>query len=96
MAHKVAVQFSVLFESDGTSTSIQINLATKPVTLTPNITGGTIDAVSLASATDAVSLYSDWEGGDVTKQSLVLGVLTLGLATAPPDGFHTINGTLLF
>lgn len=95
MANKTAVNFTFLFEADGTTATIAISLATGPIFYSnPNayaLLSPTLNA-ALASAVTGVTS----PGNTVSGAAISLTTLTVTFASAPAAGLNQVSGTLEF
>jgi hypothetical protein len=97
MANKLTLSFQIGFLSDGTTSTVVVNLSTGPVGYGAPGAGNVLNDSLAATATDVTNLSGDWSGATVTKASLILGVLTLNISPVPASGsYGNIAGTVLF
>lgn len=98
MANKLTLDFSLIFLSDGSTTTVAFNAFTGPVGyFAPGGNVGLLADSLAGTISDAINLSGDWSGAAVTKQSILVGVVTLAISPVPTAGErHTISGTLAF
>jgi hypothetical protein len=95
MANQLALEFQVQFLSDGTSTTLAVNMSTGPVGYSTPGSGNVFDNSLVVTATGFGAMGTDY-GATVTAE-IFLGVATFTLSYVAPEGsLHNIYGTLLF
>lgn len=96
MSNKAALNFALLFQADGASNSLAININTAPIGVSPPGSSPSLSGTFNATASTITNLSGDASTGAVTLGSFLLGIATFNFANVPSAGFHTITGTLIF
>jgi hypothetical protein len=96
VANKLALGFTILFNADGASSTVMLNVTTGPIGFTVPGTGAVLNDSLAAAATGMINLNGDSSTGAITLTSLVLGVATLTCANVPSAGLHEITGQIVF
>ena len=96
MVNRVSTTFGFAFMSDGSSTTVTVNLTTQPCFIIQEGLAQPLTNYSLASLAGVTGLVCD-TGITVTSAVILLGVLTITLSAPGVNGaLNNVSGYLLF